>query len=140
MAAGTRSSAKLVIDGMIAKTMTWMANMLRKVNGRPIASESQPQNNLPILLKIEMTLTMIAAVNGRTPVNFCANGEATEITAAPAVTFNASMSQRRYHLGRRNASERVYSRTERSVRCLTEGVQPAGAYPSGAVRKNCATI
>src|SRR5712692_4760864 len=115
-----------------------MTNMLRKVKGRPIASDSQPQKRRPAPLKIEITITITEATPAATWVNVCANGEATEMRAAPAVTFKARMSQRTYHLGRRNASGSVYSRTERFVICRTEGVQPAGAYPSGAVRKNCA--
>src|SRR6266699_2078251 len=127
MAAGTSSRAKLVIDGIRAKAITWIMNKLKKVKGRPMASDSHPQNRRPIPLKIEMTLTMIAAVNASTRVKFCANGEATEISAAPAVTFNARMSHRTYHLGRRRASGSVYSRTERSDCCRAVGVQPAGA-------------
>src|SRR2546421_6117735 len=127
MASGTSSRAKLEIDGSRAKTIAWIMNMLRKTKGRPMLSDSHPQNRRPTPLKIEMVLTMIAAVNAPTPVNFCANGEATEISAAPAVTFKARMSHRTYHLGKRNASGRVYSRVERSVCCRTEGVQPAGA-------------
>src|SRR6184192_2092960 len=81
-----------------------MMNMLRKVKGRPMPSESQPQNKRPAPLKMPMTLTSSAAITAPTAVNFCANGEATEISAAPAVTFNASISHRTYHLGRRKAS------------------------------------
>ena len=102
-------------------------NMLRKVKGRPMPSESQPQNKRPAPLKMPITLTSSAAVTAPTPVNFCANGEATEISAAPAVTFNASISHRTYHLGRRKASDNVKSRLERSVCCRADGVQPAGA-------------
>src|SRR5215471_16508282 len=101
--------------------------MLKKTKGRPMPSESHPQNRRPTPLKIEMVLTRIAAVKGATPVNFCANGEATEIRAAPAVTFKARMSHRTYHLGRRRAPASVYSRVERSAWCRAEGVQPAGA-------------
>src|SRR5689334_2731656 len=99
METGTRSRTKLLIEGKMAKTMTWMMNMLRKVNGRVMASESQPQNKRPAPLKMPMTLTSSAAVTTSTPVNFCARGEATEITAAPAVTFKARISQSTYHLG-----------------------------------------
>src|SRR6266567_399156 len=127
MAAGTSSRAKLPIDGSRAKTIAWIINMLKKTKGRPMPSDSHPQNRRPTPLKIEMVLTMIAAVNGLTLVNFCANGEATEISAAPAVTFKARMSHRTYHLGRRRAPRSVYSRTERSACCRTEGVQPEGA-------------
>lgn len=81
--------------------------MLKKANGRPIASESQPQKSLPTPLKMEMTMTITEAVMAVTPVNFCASGEATEIKAAPAVTFNAKMSQRIYHRGVLNDSARV---------------------------------
>src|SRR5713226_7396120 len=104
-----------------------MTNRPRKVKGRVMVSESQPQNKRPTPLKTEIVLTRIVAVNASTPVNFCANGEATEISAAPAVTFNARMSHRTYHLGRRRASGSVYSRTERSACCRAEGVQPVGA-------------
>src|SRR6266849_10709708 len=127
MAAGTSSTAKLVIDGSTAKAITWIMNKLKKVKGRPMLSDSHPQNRRPMPLKIEMVLTTIAAVNASTPVNFCAKGEATEISAAPAVTFNARMSHRTYHLGRRRASGSVYARTERSACCRAEGVQPVGA-------------
>src|SRR5712691_12360589 len=115
-----------------------MTNMLRKAKGRPMASDNQPQKRRPAPLKIEMTMTITEATPAATWVNDCASGEATEMRAAPAVTFSARISHRTYHLGRRNASGSVYSRTERFVICRTEGVQPAGAYPSGAVRKNCA--
>src|SRR5205807_8509227 len=113
-----------------------MMNILKKVKGRPMPSESQPQNKRPPPLKMPMTLTRVAAVSASTPVNFCANGEATEIKAAPAVTFNARMSHRTYHLGSFSASPRVYSRTERFACCRVEGVQPVGAKPCGALRKN----
>src|SRR5258708_22612037 len=104
-----------------------MMNRLKKVKGRQMPSESQHENKGAAPLKRPMTLTSSAAVTAPTPVNFCAKGEATEISAAPAVTFNASISHRTYHLGRRNASSRVYSRRERSPCCRAEGVQPAGA-------------
>src|SRR5260370_42288009 len=104
-----------------------MTNKLKKVKGRPMPSDSQHQNKRPTPLKMEMVLTRIAAVNASTLVNACANGEATEISAAPAVTFNARMSHRIYHRGRRSASASVKSRTTRAVCCRTEGVQPAGA-------------
>src|SRR5881227_14431 len=66
MAAGTRSSAKLVIDGKMAKTIAWMMNMLKKVKGRPMPSESQPQNKRPAPLKMPMTLlvSVIGIFNG----------------------------------------------------------------------------
>src|SRR5947209_18686136 len=108
MAAGMSSTANEVIEGMRAKTTIWIRNMLRKVKGRPMASESQPQNKRPTPLKIEIVLTSSAAVAAVTPVNFTVNGEATEITAAPAVTFKARMSHKTYHRGRRTASARVY--------------------------------
>src|SRR6266516_7839178 len=127
MAAGTSSRAKLVTDGSRAKTIAWIMNMLRKTKGRPMLSDSHLQKRRAMPLKIEMVLTMIAAVNAPTPVNFCAKGEATEISAAPAVTFKARMNHRTYHLGRRRAPRSVYSRTERSACCRAEGVQPAGA-------------
>src|SRR5207245_9567199 len=110
-----------------AKTIDWMMNILKKVKGRPMPSENQPQNKRPAPLKMPITLTSSAAVSAPTPVNFCANGEATEISAAPAVTFNASISHRTYHLGRRNGSDSVKSRVARSVCWRTEGDQPAGA-------------
>src|SRR5260370_21678454 len=103
-----------------------MMNMLRKVKGRPMPSESQPQNKRPVPLKMPITLTSSAAVTAPTPVNFCANGEATEISAAPAVTFNASISHRTYHLGRRKDSDKGKTRLERTVCCPAEGGQPAG--------------
>src|SRR5579884_2530583 len=95
MAAGTSSKVKLVTEGMRAKTTTWMRKRLRKVRGRVIVSESQPQKRRPTPLNIEMTLTIKAAVMGVTPVNFCASGEATEMSAAPAVTFSVKISQSR---------------------------------------------
>src|SRR5579859_6588484 len=101
--------------------------MLRKANGRPIVSDSQPQNRRPAPLKAPITLTIIEAVRAPTPVNCWARGEATEIKAAPAVTFKARMSQRTYQRGRRNASARVYSRVVRMACWRSEGVQPAGA-------------
>src|SRR6266568_1396474 len=104
-----------------------MTNMLKKAKGRPMPSDNQPQNKRPTPLKMAMVLTSSEAVNTSAGVNFCANGEATEISAAPAVTFNARMSHRTYHLGRRRASGSVYSRTERSDCCRAVGVQPAGA-------------
>src|SRR5260370_10413618 len=115
MAAGTSSTAKLVIDGSTAKAITWIMNKLKKVKGRPMLSDSHPQNRRPMPLKIEMVLTMSAAVNASTPVNFCANGEATEISAAPAVTFNARRSHRKYHLGLRRASGKGDFPTERGA-------------------------
>src|SRR5947209_3336514 len=121
MAAGMSSTANEVIEGMSANTTTWIRKMLKKVKGRPIASESQPQNKRPTPLKIEIVLTSSAAVAAVTPVNFTVNGEATEITAAPAVTFRARISQRTYHRGRRTASASVNSRTERLVCCFSEG-------------------
>ena len=39
-----------------------MTNMLRKAKGRPMVSESQPQNKRPAPLKIPMTLTRKEAV------------------------------------------------------------------------------
>src|SRR5260370_39313312 len=90
MAAGTSSTAKLVIDGSTAKAITWIMNKLKKVKGRPMLSDSHPQNRRPMPLKIEMVLTTIAADNASTPVNFCANGEATEIQPGPAVEHEAA--------------------------------------------------
>src|SRR2546421_11641617 len=115
MAAGTRSSAKLVIDGKMAKTIAWMMNMLKKVKGRPMPSESQPQNKRPAPLKMPITLTSSAAVTAPTPVNFCANGEATEISAAPAGKFYANNSHRGHHHGRGDTSGNVQTRLRPAV-------------------------
>src|SRR5215469_8334648 len=104
-----------------------MMKMLRKANGRPMKSDSQPQNKRPAPLKIEIVITRMEATPAATWVKAVASGEATEISAAPALTFKAKMSHRTYHLGLLNASPRVYSRTERVVCSLTVGVQPAGA-------------
>src|SRR5579859_391376 len=112
---------------MRAKVTIWITNRLRNVNGRPIKSDTQPQNRRPMPLKMEMVTTRAEAVVSATPVKSCARGAATEINAAPAVTFNARISQSTYHLGVVSDSPRVYSRTERTVCCCTEGVQPAGA-------------
>src|SRR6266851_4801607 len=104
-----------------------MTNRLRNVNGRPMKSETQPQNRRPIPLKMEIVTTRAEAVVIATPVKSRARGAATEINAAPAVTFNARMSHSTYHLGLLKASPNLYSRVERTVCCCTEGVQPAGA-------------
>src|SRR5579883_2178735 len=99
-----------------------MTNRARKVYGRPIKSETQPQKSRPAPLKIEIVTTSVDATPAETRVNFCASGEATEMSAAPAVTFRARINQRMYHLGEVMASFRVYSRTLRISRALVLGV------------------
>src|SRR5690348_16260695 len=129
MDAGIKSRANWPwpISGMRAKATIWITNRLRKVNGRPMKSDTQPQKRRPAPLKIEMVTTSAEAVPAATPVKSCARGEATEIKAAPAVTFKARMSHRTYQRELLKDSPSVYSRVERTVCCCTEGVQPAGA-------------
>src|SRR5438552_8613330 len=107
MEAGMKRSAKLPMNGVRAKAKIWMTNILRKANGRPIVSESQPQKSRPAPLKIEIVITRAEATPSDTPVSALANGAATEIHAAPAVTFKARISQRMYQLMLLNASSSV---------------------------------
>src|SRR5260370_21716100 len=90
-----------------------MTNRLRKVYGRPIASESHPQKSRPRPLKIEMVITRIEATPSETPVKALASGAATDMRAAPAVTFNARMSHKTYQRGNLSASANVYARLVR---------------------------
>ena len=99
-----KRSAKLPMNGVRAKAKIWMTNILRKAFGRPIVSESQPQKRRPAPLKIEIVITRAEATPAATPVKATANGDATAMSAAPAVTFKARISQSTYHLGLLNAS------------------------------------
>src|SRR5579872_3957921 len=129
MEAGIKSRANCPwpISGVSAKATIWITNRLRKVNGRPMKSDTQPQNRRPTPLKMDIVTTRAEAVVSATPVKSCASGAATEINAAPAVTFNARMSHSTYHLGLLKDSPNVYSRTELTACSFTEGVQPGGA-------------
>src|SRR5258707_200367 len=119
--------AKLPIEGRSRNITIWITNRLRNVKGRPIKSEIQPQKRRPAPLKIEMVITSVEATPAVTFVKSTARGEATEIRAAPAVTFKARVSQSTYHLGEVRASRRSKSRVLRISRALTTGVQPGGA-------------
>src|SRR5262249_57104967 len=84
----------LLMDGSAKKITTWIAKSRKYTCARPIRSETHAQDTRPRPLKMEMTMTIVAAATGAIWIMSCAMGEAMLMIMMPAETFSKSMNHR----------------------------------------------
>src|SRR6185312_8574459 len=96
-------------------------------------SETHAQNTRPKPLKMEITITIVAAATGAIWIMSCAMGEAMLMIMMPAETLRKSMDHRSQNCQVRIASVTPKSTFEAAFCTADFGTHPAGTYPAGGL-------